>query len=1009
MRNLFFWADWPVYTRTAYRICLFTLFILLVIYAWSVYSGRDMAFPTAETLRIEKPEFVYDQLRAGPIQSPLKADALLALQSFSAGPPAISSALAYIFLALYAICLVVLLSHSTTLPRFWFFVSMGLFALLLISLRLETLLVFSSYGKWALGTALFLFLLPAYYLAIIKPRTALNIRMAVFGVVTIVFGVFLSLTAETEQALFHLACNSYYSSLVLTIVFAFMVGHEIPAAFLRAITHGSTRGGVSNLYHFIAVSILLVGNSVLLYLENTGLYRHNLFTVNAWWLLAISAVLGIWGYRQRAPVYEPMYSFRPAGAFIFMALAFLAFGNISIRFLQGNDSALESIEDAVVLGQLAYSTAFFLYIIANFFTLLYRNVDFSGILYRPPRMPYTTARIAGAVIILALFLKGNSVPYYQAISGYYTALGDLHYATGSPDNAEVYYRNASLFFRYNHRANYVLGIRDWDKYRRGEAIIHFMESVQKNPSPQAYLALSELYDQDNRYFDALFAIQDGLARFPGDGRLLNNLGLHYLNIKSSDSAYFYLEKAIEKKVASNKARANLWALAGLQRIDIPDGVIGDLYGKSRDTLERSNLLALALAVQKHDIQCDCEKWPVTFPTGRNAQVHWVNHMLYHPAGPDSAVLRSIMVESGTTAGELALASSAFALYREAEVARAFDILSNLLGRDENISPRYAGWMGQMALSEGAPRLAADLLGRAFSAGQMELSPELAIAYLKAGRADSARDVLRRSLPQADSASRPMLQLLLSACSSDMADDPGSWNQEQLFIFCTTHHTLSDPVSISSLIKAIEDPQRQAYAAALFIAHLLQSGNGEKADLMLRKFKHLITPATDPEGVLYKAYLDRLLGSNQIDLLEAALQAVPIPEPRGLRAAVQMVRISLKAETDPGSEMDSLFRLAGYRNPFYEEAVLGSSAYFRDKRGEPATAYDILLKALRFNPYSLRIQEAYMLQCLEMGLRSYAEAALQEYRQLAGEKAYTTFLPRYLSAIKAWEQSLDDWN
>jgi hypothetical protein len=120
MRNLFFWADWPVYTRTAYRICLFTLFILLVIYAWSVYSGRDMAFPTAETLRIEKPEFVYDQLRAGPIQSQLKADALLALQSFSAGPPAISPALAYIFLALYAICLVVLLSHSTTLPRFWF-------------------------------------------------------------------------------------------------------------------------------------------------------------------------------------------------------------------------------------------------------------------------------------------------------------------------------------------------------------------------------------------------------------------------------------------------------------------------------------------------------------------------------------------------------------------------------------------------------------------------------------------------------------------------------------------------------------------------------------------------------------------------------------------------------------------------------------------------------------------------------------------------------------------------
>ena len=1009
MRNLFFWAAWPVYTRTAYRICLFTLTILLVIYGWSAYSGRDIAFPTPEALRIEKLEFVYDQLRAGPIQSPLKADAFLALQSFGAGPPAISSALAYVFLTLYAICLVVLLSHSTTLPRLWFFVSMALFALLLISLRLETLLVFSSYGKWALGTALFLFLLPAYYLAIIQPRTPLLMRMVIFGAATILFGVFLSLTAETEQPLFHLACNSYYSALVLTVVFAFMVGHELPAAFLRAITHGSTKGGVSNLYHFIAVSILLVGNSVLLYLDNTGLYRHNLFTVNAWWLLAISAVLGIWGYRRRAPVYEPMYSFQPTGAFLFMALAFVAFGNISIRFLQGNDSALESIEDAIVFGQLAYSTAFFLYIIANFFTLLYRNVDFSGILYRPPRMPYTTARIAGAVIILALFLKGNSVPYYQAISGYYTALGDLHYATGSPDNAEVYYRNASLFFRYNHRANYALGIREWDKFRRREAIIHFLESVQKNPSPQAYLALSELYSQDNRYFDALFAIQDGLARFPGDGRLLNNLGLHYLNINSADSAYFYLEKATEKKVANNKSRANLWALAGLQRIDIPDGVIGDLYGKSRDTLERNNLLALALAAQKHEIQSDREKWPVAFPAGFNAQVYWVNQMLYHPAGPDSAILRSMMEESATFAGESALASSALALYREAEVARAFDILSKLLGRDENISPRYAGWMGQMALSEGSPRMAADLLGRAVSAGQMELSPMLAIAHLKAGRIDRARDVLGQSLSQADSASTPLIQLLLSVCNSDIAGDPGTWNQEQLFIFCTTHHTLSDPVAMSNLIERIDDPERQAYAAAALIEHLLQSDNMEKADQVFRKFEYLKTPVTDPEGFLYKANLDRLLRSNRIDLLEAAVLAVPIPEPRGLRGAVQLARISLKAEADPGSETDSMFRLVGYRNPFYEEAVLGSSAYFRDKRGVPATAYDILLKALRFNPYSLRIQEAYMLQCLEMGLRSYAEAALLEYRQTAGEKAYFAFLPRYLSAGKAWEKSLDDWN
>jgi tetratricopeptide (TPR) repeat protein len=1010
MAGRFFWKSWSPPIKVLYQFLLALFAVALMLALWSAWGGRDFALPTETGTRIEALGIEYGRVLTGAGELPLKAEAYFLLREYIPAPPALRPWLSYIYLGIYAACLVVLLSLATTLSRFWFFVSMGLLALLLASHRFETLMIFSSYGKWGLGIALLLYLLPAYYLAVIRPGSSLPLRLSVFTASTVLLGIFLYSAAGVERPFLHLAANSYAGAMVLAVLFAFMVGHELLSAVLSAITDGSRPGkGVSNLYHFLAMSLLLLGNAVLLYLDNTGTYRHGIFTVSAWWLLAASALLGIWGYRRRSPVYEGMYAFYPAGALLFLSLGLLAFATTTYHFLLANDAALECIEDAVVFGQVGYTTAFFLYVIGNFFTLLYRNVDFSGILYRPPRMPYFTARLAGTIIILALFLKGNSVPYYQAISGQYIALGDLHMLTGRAEDAAEYYRAATQFFRYSHRANYALAHRELRQYKQREAILHFQEALQKNPSPQAYLGLVELYNRENRFFDAVFTLDEALSRFGGDGRLMNNLGLLYRATDSDDSLFHYLEGAAGVTDTREVARSNLWAMLGLRQLALPSDTLPDLYRNAGDDTERSNLLALGLAQGFRELNGALPLTAGGHPGDLPGQMLLYNRLLATPELLDTVLWGSMRenleTNAATFGGQSMLAASALALWRQGELARSTRILSNLIQTDEGGSGRYAAWAGLMALGQDAGQLAARQLTLAVEKGQSDMAPALAMAYLMSGRLREAEFVLRQIPPQEEPAADRQIQLLLQLCREG---NPFEWSdagQDTYFLFCTLRGSEADPDLLDSLYSALEDPDHQAAAASALVRHYLRTGQTGHASRTLHRSARL--PAGSVYGsALQKARIDFYLHTGDLDRLRAELgNSGPAADP-ALKDAYYLAETVLEAAERPGAVADARFRICGYRNPFYEEAVLLAAGHFK---GQPQLAYDILLQALRIHPYSRRIQEQYILKCLELGLSDYAAASMAEYRELAGESAYAEFLPVYTEALRRIREDLDAWH
>jgi tetratricopeptide (TPR) repeat protein len=87
-----------------------------------------------------------------------------------------------------------------------------------------------------------------------------------------------------------------------------------------------------------------------------------------------------------------------------------------------------------------------------------------------------------------------------------------------------------------------------------------------------------------------------------------------------------------------------------------------------------------------------------------------------------------------------------------------------------------------------------------------------------------------------------------------------------------------------------------------------------------------------------------------------------------------------------------------RHPFNTWFLTKYVAYFNQKK-QPKKGYDVLYKLLSFEPVPIEIKELYILQCLEMHLKDYAEEALMNLPPTD----YQQFLPQYEAKLALIEK------
>ena len=593
MKPDFFWKTWKQPYKTIYQFLLFIFVFSILGYAYTYISGSSNVIHWDIENIINPVKTQFTSYRQGVYILPIFIDNYVISQNYIASDLLVNSWTAYVLLVWLGIFICIMLALISDLPRFWFLASVVILTLLLIGFKLDYLILFNSYNKLALLVAFALYFPSLYVFHFIRPNIGFIARFSVHIGATAIFGLIIFQFSHVDMPFLHLVNYGIYVPLILTVLFAFMVGHEILAALLRIITSGALVGDKSGLVHFLVISVVFILNAVLLVLRNAKILDIDLYLIGSFWLLTLASIVGIWGYRAKEDTYQGMFPFMPFGAIFFICMAITAHVTISYFFITGNDSFVEAIEDAIIFSQLGYSTMFVVYVIANFFDLLKQNIDVGKVLYKPMRMPYFISKFAGVIFIMALFFRFNMIPYYQSVAGFYSGIGDLYLKANDDLSATEYFKLSNIYSGTSHRANYALASIESRKGNTTQEIKFLQQAIGKNPTEFAYANLAAKLMESKRYFEAAFTLQDGLENFPNNGKLLNNLGLVFMELGNIDSAFFYLNRSIQDEKSVNESSTNMYAMLRLRGLSIRSDTLDFLWEKTNYLPSANNLVVLA--------------------------------------------------------------------------------------------------------------------------------------------------------------------------------------------------------------------------------------------------------------------------------------------------------------------------------------------------------------------------------------------------------------------------------
>ncbi len=1008
MKPVFFWNTWGSPYKNLYKFLLLMLGAAILFYGIAYFAGSSFIIHWETQNQISPVKMTYDSYRVGLFEFPITIDNYVIAQQFFASDLQVNAWPSCLLLLWMGFFISMVMALIPQLGRFWFILSLGLVALFFAGLRLDFLLMFTAYSRAGLIAALVLYLVPLYIFHFVRKNVSFSKRLITFLAVTIVFALLIHQFARAPMPFLHLTNYGIFVPLLLTVLFVFMTGHEIISGVLKVVSSG---GGINknSLMHFLIISLLFMANVVLVLLRNTRVFDSGFYLIGAFLLLPVTAVIGIWGYRDREEAYHGIYPFFPVGALLYAGLAITAHLTVAWFFITGNDSLAETVEDAVIYSQIGFGAMFFLYAIINFYDLLRNDVNVIKVMYKPARMPYFTSRFAGIVVVMALFFVFNRVPYYQAIAGYYTGIADLYLETGDVLSAAEYYKLAGIYSKTGHRTNYAMATLEKKSGNKIEELNYLKKAISKNPTEYAYANLAALYADEQQHFKALFTLQEGIKKFPRSGQLVNNLGLIYSEIDNVDSAYYWFQAAMNSGDARDAATANIFALLRKKEMSIKEDTLHYLTSEISYLPAVSNLVALANELK---VRID-DRGEVKFGKPEKEKIEQIvynyNKMLNDASLVDSVLVGEMHVfyDSGNVSWfeDQIYFSGAMAMYNQGNVAGSFRELNRLAVL--NKEKQYYPVLGKLSMAEDAYALARENFTKAFQNGHPEVAVELAFAYLESAQKDKAEFLWRQIARTGSDNEKKLADAMLSAFEAQSIEPFYLKDDLMKYTFVLCRYDEIDPVELEKLAGQIKDNDMKLMGYLRLAEIYTDLGNKEDALRMLEKIGAMdfsIEGLLEEINFLQCRFAYRF---NDPQLMKNIAEGMQSKDHR-VKNFIRLFTVLANDESMKVHEKMTVFESLGYKDPLFDPGVLEAARFFDREMNDEEKAYDILLRAVDFNPYSIEINKAYALQCLKLGLRNYALETLEELKTMMPSRMYATFKREFDEAMALSEQNELNW-
>ncbi len=1001
MNQPFFWQSWHPDSRRVYWVLLALLAAALIAGSVSALRGLDGSVDWELLSNVEQVSLPDDPVSVGVFDFTRTTDYYVISETYWGSNLNVAPQAAYLLLAALAVTMVFLLVIVSTFTGFWFYLGNLVVVALVLGMKWEQLQLFGTTGRVGAGLVVALFLLPIFFFQKIRPASGLLPRLLTFAGVVGLVGLAVHFFSPMPHPALYLISYGLVVPVVLSLFFVLLVGHELLSFFLKLITQNNAPGSKNTFLHFTAITVIYLANLGLLVLRNIGIIDWDILYLNAFLVLAICTVIGLWGFRDRESQYQYILPFQPLGAYLYAALALITLATLAFFFATANDPVLETFEDTIVYSQLGFGLIFYVYVVANFIQGLATNQRVYRVVYQPPNLPYGTMQIVGLVATVAFFARAGLFPFYQAVAGYNNVLGDLYQHEGDLFLAEQYYKLGDQYGYKNHRSNYALGALARLQNDPALTTFYFNEAVQKNPSPQAYVNLGNAFLETKQFFEAVFAFRQGLEEFPQNPYLQNNLALTFGRTAVLDSALFYLQRAGAGAAVRDAAEANTLAVLAQSPTVVSIGIDSLLNEVVSDTsYVPVQVNALAFAERYGAGMSPASfRWQESDDSTLNSLqfAHLYNYLLAQ-SSVDTALLQraQTLAQEGELAfGEPLSFASAVAQYRANRVEEALRVVDRLQSVNVFKQGYYLHMMGLWTLEQNAPRIAEDFFARAVEAGFDEAEFKRGVslneaAALPGGSTTAAVDYWEEQL--ADSVAVEVAQDMLTIFSDEalrQAVDTAS----DVFLYQALRYRypqLDNPLR-EQLWQAFDDPNYRVLAV-----HDLWLRFGDATRAQWSGWADEITSATglSSDGQAYANWVAAFQAEDRNDLARLSNLSGQL-QPRSRQQAYWLTYFRAQLAEQAGDDAQAR---AGYaflaENPFFSRGYLAAIAYLYPPEADPNEAYQRLLDATETNPYDAALLRAYVLAALRANLETYAEDGLADYQQLVSAADYAAFMQEY---------------
>jgi len=988
MNDILFWKRWDKVYRYIYifLLCLFSA--SLVLYLICYFIGIEAVIKWKVDSELDNIEVKVDEFSRYLFNYTVSVQNYLIKQSYSATGITVNPSSSYIFLVLVVIGILFALTIITYLELFWYIVGIGIFMVFLVNLNTEILAINGSLTKNFLIVLIVLFGGVSYYFNAFSRNTNFLLRLLVFLLMIAGVAIYIHFEANVSYPFLYIANYGIIMPIAISSVFIALTGFEVINVFLYLTSSQKIGSGTNSLINFSVITILYLANVLLLFLKKLLIIDWDILYLNAFILFAISALLGIWGYRNRSILFNNILPFRPFGAMLYLSFGIITFATVGYSFITGNDPLTECFEYIIIYSHLCIGGVYFIYVIINFWPLFLENLAVYKVVYEPKRTPFFVVRGIGVIISIALFLKSGMFAFYLGLAGYYNTVGDTYLYEQNYPLAKEYYLSGAGYEFQNHRSNYSVASVALLQNDKQTAAKYFTDAIIKYPSEYDYINIANLYLTNDLFFQAMFTLQDGLKQFPKSGILYNNLAIIYSKTDLSDSTLYYL------LLADNYLKDKSVSATNLLEVAIKKG-----YPELADSLQQAYKMEDKIGVQNNRIVFyNLSGKRLEEPTNEvflkdsiltnNSFAYLYNLGVNKTRDSDTAFCKQVdsfeKREGNDIYSEDLRFVNALSNYYGHNKATAKTTLEGLQNGGGMMSNYYSRILALWMTEQKAYPLAVDYFKQSQLNSGQDVLLDYCIALAETGQKEKALEVLIPLSRSQDSSIKKTSASLLSILQTDKIEEALLWEEGTRYQYLHYRRKDLKETDLRTIYNSLQLEEFIIAANAELISYYLDEGNVAKAELWLNDPK--LSEKDYYANLLHYQYLRLLAAQNQWQQLNNQLSTITFnkddEEDRTYFKA-------LAAEGLGQSNTEDLFKKAVKESPFNENAVISAASFYNNKQ-EQMKAYDLLVESVQLNPMSGRLLKAYALQSIKVNLPSYGESVLQDIYLLLPEKEYQEF-------------------